>query len=114
MPQHLIKDFFENYSSIAHKCVFLISNYHSDSIINITHISKAFLINPTHIVAIPYNVEYQHALSQGTVVEFLSRHYNCEKQNPNYQLVKQIKLAVKMINRKMEFRYNTTSLSSIS
>lgn len=99
--QNMIKDFFENYSSIIHNCVFLISNYHNGSIINISQISKVHLINPAHIVAIPYNMEYEQALYQGTVVEFLSRYYNCEKLNPNYQFVKQIKLAVKMINKNM-------------
>lgn len=99
--QNMIKDFFENYSSIIHKCVFLISNYHSGSIINISQISKIHRINPTHIVAIPYNVEYQQALNQGTVVEFLARNYRCEKQNINYPFVKQVKLAVKMINKNM-------------
>ncbi len=99
--QSMIKDFFENYSSIIRKCVFLISNYHSGSIMNIYQISKVHLINPTHIVSIPYNVEYQQALYQGTVVEFLSRYYNCEKENPNYKFVKQVKLAVRMINKNM-------------
>lgn len=112
--QNMIKDFFENYSSIIHKCVFLISNYHSGSIINISQISKTYLINPTHIVAIPYNMEYQHALNQGTVVEFLSRNYKCDKQNPNYQFVKQVKLAVKMINKIMISNDNFTFLSSTS
>jgi hypothetical protein len=112
--QSMINDFFENYSSIIHKCVFLVSNYHSGSIININQISKAYLVNPTHIVAIPYNMEYQLALNQGTVVEFLSRNYKCNRQNPNYQFVKQVKLAVKMINKTYISKGNFTYLSSTS
>lgn len=93
----LIIHFFENYSSILHKCVFLISNYHKNSKLDLNTISKEYLIDPSHIVAIPYNIEYQEAVLQGTVVEFITRNYKCQKKNPNYRFVYEVKKAVKMI-----------------
>lgn len=98
----LIGSFFENYSSILHKCVFLISNYHTGSKLNLNTISKDHLIDPTHIVAIPYNIEYQEAVLQGTVVEFITRNYKCKKKNPNYRFVYEVKKAVNMIISSIE------------
>jgi hypothetical protein len=69
----MIEHFFNNYSSILSKCVFLISSYHKKSNLDINKISKSHLIDKSNIAAIPYNVEYQEAVLQGTVVEFFAR-----------------------------------------
>lgn len=98
----MIKNFFENYSSILSKCVFLISSYHKESSLNINKISKANLINKANIAIIPYNVDYQEAVSQGTIVEFLSRNYNCKRKTPNYNFVNEVKKAAYMIIRNVE------------
>jgi len=97
----MIKSFFDDYSSILSKCVFLISSYHKESSLNINKISKNHLINRANIATIPYNVEYQEAVSQGTVVEFLSRNYACKRTNPNYNFVHEVKNAVYMIYRNL-------------
>ncbi len=101
----MIQNFFENYSSILSKCVFLISSYHKESSININNISKTHFINKSTIATIPFNVEYQEAVIQGTIVEFLSRNYTCKRTNPNYNFVHAVKKAVYMI-------YNNLELSS--
>lgn len=93
----LIQDFFENYSSIQSKCIFLISSYQKQSCFNINSISKLHSINKSQIAIIPYNLEYQEAVSQGTIVEFMSRNYSCKRKNPNYNFVNQVKKAVEMI-----------------
>ena len=98
----MIKSFFDDYSSILSKCVFLISSYHKESSLNINKISKNHLINRANIATIPYNVEYQEAVSEGTVVEFLSRNYACKRTNPNYNFVHEVKNAVYMIYRNLE------------
>jgi hypothetical protein len=97
-----ITNFFENYSSILSKCVFLISSYRNNSKLNINKISKTHLINKSNIATIPFNVEYQEAVSQGTVIEFLSRNYRCKKDDPNYPFVHEVKKAVNMIFRQVE------------
>ncbi|MDF2610546.1 MAG: putative rane protein [Lachnospiraceae bacterium] len=93
----VIQHFFDNYSSIQSKCVFLISGYHKQSCLNINAISKLHSIKKTQITVIPYNLEYQEAVSQGTIVEFLSRNYTCKRRSPNYEFVNQVKKAVEMI-----------------
>jgi hypothetical protein len=99
----MINHFFENYSSILSKCVFLISSYHKESKLNINKISKTHLISKSNIATIPYNFEYQEAVCQGTVVEFLSRNYFCKRTNPNYNFVIEVKKAVYMITIQLEY-----------
>ncbi|QHQ62880.1 hypothetical protein Ana3638_20580 [Anaerocolumna sedimenticola] len=93
----MIQYFFDNYSSILNKCVFLISNYNKNSTLNLNNISKTHSISKPNIAAIPYNIEYQEAVSQGTVVEFLSRNYTCKRQSPNYTFIREVKKAAAMI-----------------
>jgi hypothetical protein len=92
-----IKNFFDNYSSILSKCVFLISNYHKESEININKIFKAHLINRSSVTTISYNTEYEEAVSRGAIVEFLFRNYECKRTNPNYKFIQDIREAVFMI-----------------
>lgn len=93
----MIQSFFDNYSSILHKCVFIISNYRKKAKLSIKKISKTHLIEPSSIAAIPYNVEYQDAVSHGNIVEFLMRNYSCKRNHPNYSFIKEVKKAVEMI-----------------
>ncbi len=93
----MIQYFFDNYSSILNKCVFLISNYNKNSRLNLDQISKAHSIGKPNIAAIPYNIEYQEAVSRGTVVEFLSRNYTCKRKSPNYDFIREVKKAAAMI-----------------
>lgn len=94
---HMLDDFFLNYSSILNKCIFLISNYKSKSSLNINHISKTYLIPKNRIVGIPHNDNYQMALSEGTLIEFITRNYKCGRNNPNFYFSNQIKQAVRML-----------------
>ncbi len=93
----MIQYFFDNYSSILDKCVFLISNYNKKSNLNLDKISKAHSISKPNIAAIPYNIEYKEAVSKGTVVEFLSRNYTCKRKSPNYAFIREVKKAAAMI-----------------
>lgn len=93
----MIQNFFDNYSSILNKCVFLISNYNKKSSLNLDKISRIHSISKPNIAAIPYNIEYQEAVSQGTVVEFLARNYSCKRGNPNYAFIREVKKAAAMI-----------------
>lgn len=97
----MIQSFFDNYSSIQNKCVFLVSNYNKNSKLNLNKISKTNSIYKPNIAAIPYNIEYQEAVSRGTVVEFLVRNYTCGRKNPNYSFIREVKKAAVMIINKV-------------
>lgn len=98
----MIKYFFDNYSSILDKSVFLFGNYHKNSKLNIQKISKTYSLNKADVAVIPYNLEYQEAVLKGTLVEFLSSNYYCKRKTPNYGFIREIHKAVTMIFNKTE------------
>lgn len=106
----MIQHFFDNYSSILHKCVFIISNYRKKSKLNIKKISKTHLIEQSNIATIPYNVEYQDAVTHGNIVEFLTRNFSCKRNHPNYNFIKEVKRAVEMIMRNIELNHKEECL----
>lgn len=97
-----IEKFFDEYSSILYKCIFLITNYQKKSNENISKIFREYSIDKSQVVGIPFNEEYQAAIYQGRVVEFVTRNYKCSKKNPNYSFVFRIKKAVDMIVKHIE------------
>ena len=101
----MIQNFFDNYSSILHKCVFIISSYRKKAKLTINKISKTHLIDKSNIAMIPYNVEYHEAVSHGNIVEFLMRNFSCKRSHPNYTFIKEVKKAVEMIMRNMELNH---------
>lgn len=101
----MIQHFFDNYSSILHKCVFIISSYKKNAKLTIHKISKTHLIDKSNIAIIPYNVEYQEAVSHGNIVEFLMRNFSCKRSHPNYIFIKEVKKAVEMIMRNIELNH---------
>lgn len=106
----MIQHFFDNYSSILHKCVFIIGNYRKKAKLNIKKISKTHLIDQSSIATIPYNVEYQDAVTHGNVVEFLMRNFSCKRNNPNYNFIKEVKQAVEMIMRNIKLYHKEECL----
>jgi hypothetical protein len=91
------KNFFRNYSSLMGKCVFLISNYNPRSNLTINKISHIFSIPKSSIAVIPYNVDYQEALSRGSLVEFLYSNIDCGYCDPFYPFIDGVQKAVTMI-----------------
>jgi len=106
----MIQHFFDNYSSILHKCVFIISSYRKKSKLNINKIFKTHLIDKSNIAIIPYNFEYQEAVSHGNIVEFLMRNFSCKRSHPNYIFIKEVKKAVEMIMRNIELSHKEVYL----
>lgn len=98
----IIKNFFDNYSSILSKCVFIISSYRKEIDLNVNKISKNHFINKSSIATIPYNMEYQEAIAQGTIVDFLYHNYSCKKTDPNYKFIQDVRKTVTMIMSHLE------------
>lgn len=98
----IINEFLKKYSSILSKCVFLISNYNKSSRLNINQISQTHLINKSDIAAIPFNHDYQEALKYGKLIGFLLDYFHCDRKDPNYYFVKEVKNAAMMIYKAIE------------
>lgn len=99
-PQ-VLSNFFENYSSIRSKAVYLIGNYNHYSRFNLKNIERKFHIDKSKIAVIPYNVEFADALSEGTIIQFLSRNYGCTKNDNNYYFMNQVRNAMSMLEKNM-------------
>lgn len=97
----IIKDFFDNYQSIADKAFFVLGNYEQYSRLDMNAISRYYKINPNRIGAVPYNYEYREALNNGKVIDFISKYYNCRKRDSNYHFISQIKRSSLLLNEMM-------------
>lgn len=97
----IINHFFENYSSLLSKSVFIIGSYNHNSRYNLKNIQRKYRIKNENIAVIPYNIELKDALSEGNVIEFISRNYYCKKEDSNYYFIKELKHATDMIVNKI-------------
>lgn len=95
--KQILTHFFENHSSIREKAVYLIGSYNENSKYNLINISRKYHINKELIGVIPYNIEFKDALSEGTVIEFISRNYECKKTDNNYYFINELKRATGIV-----------------
>ena len=98
----LLDHFFANYSSLIEKSIFLIGNYQEQSRYNLKSIRRRYQIPKELIGVIPFNMEFCDAANNGTTVEYLTRNFNCKKQDDNYFFICQIKKAAAMILERLE------------
>jgi hypothetical protein len=100
--KYYLEDFFDNYSSMIPKAVFIISNYDSEALLSRARISWEYRIPLENILAIPDNVSYQNAYHCSSVIEFIYHNYSCPKTNPNYTFIQAIKKAAFQIIKRAE------------
>lgn len=99
---NILEDFILNYSSLISKAVFIISNYDSHAMLNSKRIAGFYQIPRENIIVMPYNISYQNAYTNGSVVEFISRNHSCLKESPNYIFIQSIRKAAYIIIKKAE------------
>jgi hypothetical protein len=100
--QCILEDFFNNYSSLIQKAIFIISDYDCRVFLNSKRICSQYQIPYEDLILLPSNVSYQNAYISGSVVEFIYRNYSCPKTNPNFIFIHSIKKAAFMIIKKAE------------
>lgn len=110
----ILEDFFLNYSSLLSKAVFLVGNYNAHSHYSCRRISITYDIPMENFAIIPYNENYCNAFYHGSVVEFISSNYICNKDNPNFFFIKSVKKATQMIMKKVEKMNDIRERSSAS
>lgn len=93
----VINHFFEHYSSLISKSFFIIGSYNRNSKYNLNNISRKYHISRENIAVIPYNVELKDSISEGRIIEFISRNYNCRKEDYNYYFITELKNTTNMI-----------------
>lgn len=97
-----LEDFFENYSSLISKSIFLINNYSNQSILNCRKISTLYDVPKENIIPIPYNDLFQDAYTRGSVVEFMTGNFMCSKENSNYPFIQAVRKAAGTIMKRAE------------
>lgn len=84
-------------AGLQEKTVFLVGQYDAESKYHIRNIRRKFQISKDNIHAIPYNVRFQDALSEGHAVQFLEQNLECRKTDFNYPFMHELKAATDFI-----------------
>lgn len=94
-----IQEYFNQYVSMQDKAVYLIGNYQSESVWNISRICKEFHIPREKIGIIPFNLELADSMSTGHLLQFLNRNYYKASDHENDYLIRYVKRASQMIRK---------------
>ena len=97
-----IASFFSYYSSIAYKSIFLISNYRTHKSCNLNKIRAQFNLRKDSIVSVAHNLQFENALYQGKIINFMYDHFQCVKGDLNYCFMRDIKNATGMILKNVQ------------
>lgn len=100
--QAVLEDFFRSYGALNEKAFYLIGNYQQESRYNLKNIIREFRIPKNKIAAVPYNVDFHDALSEGAVVRFITRNYDCDEEDENYYFITQVKAAFGMLQKQIQ------------
>lgn len=92
-------DFFENYSSICDKALFIISKYQKENPWNMRKISYQYQIPPSRLGVIPYNMELEDAMKQGRLLQFLNRNMEGTLTKENQYFMRHLQKTVAMLER---------------
>lgn len=98
--QSILDDFFQNYSSLISKSVFLINKYEYHTNMSVKKISQRYNLSQENLIAIPENETYQIAYRNGGVKDFMDYYYNCGKESTNFLFMHAIKKATHLILKK--------------
>ena len=97
-PGHL-KDFFENYSSIQDKAVYVIGNYKSELPWNLNKICKEYAIPGDKIGIVPYHMDLEDAMLQGKLLQFLNCNYYKAPDRETEEFMRYVKRAAGMVRK---------------
>jgi len=102
--KRVLDDLFENYKLPDKPIFYLIGNYDKNSqnsIGNLFHSYKE--LNKHNTFVIPYNIEFKDAVSESFITSFFYRNICCEKEDENYNFIKEVQKAVRAINEYLDF-----------
>ena len=99
LPQNpaVLDSFFSRRQKFQEKMLYLIGNYDYHSTYNAGNIQRIYRIPKDRLGVIPYNVRFQNAFYQGSLIRFLGKNLNCKRFHENYYFVKELLASVKKI-----------------
>lgn len=96
-----LNEFFENYSSIKEKSVYLIGAYQPELLFNYRRICYEYHISRDRIGIIPYNIELSEAMSEGRILQFLNRNYEKASGRENDYFMRHCKKSSMMVRKNL-------------
>ncbi len=99
--ESMMSHFFRNYSSIQEKAFYLIGNYDEKSQWTKSRIVNRYGIPGRKIGIVPHNVEFSDAISNGRLIPFLLKNYDCGSQNQNYDFMAAAREAVELFRQEL-------------
>lgn len=96
-----LREFFDNYSSIQEKSVYLIGAYQPELLFNYRRICYEYHIPRDRIGIIPYNIELSEAMSGGRILQFLNRNYEKASGRENDYFMRNCKKSSMMVRKNL-------------
>lgn len=97
----LIRDFFDNYSSLKDKVVFLVGSYQPEFTWSYSRICYEYNIPRNRIGVIPYNMELKDAMQSGKVLQFINRNFYKPSGREISYFMRKCRDAASMIRKNM-------------
>lgn len=107
LPQNkkVLDNYFKEYIFNRRNVFFLIGNYDRRSKYNLNYIRKHYkMMDSSNSAVIPYCVEFNDALSDGSLIDFFSCNINTDKEDPISYFINNVGLATKRILKKAGWR----------
>lgn len=99
--RQMLDHFFRNYSTIQEKAFYLIGDYDGESELTRAEIIRRYQIPGRRIGVIPHSVQFSDAVSEGELIPFLLRNYDCENWNNNHDFMMSAREAVMLFRNQM-------------
>lgn len=100
--QEYLENFFQNFSSLVPKAIFVIGNYSTKSKLSCKRISGLFNIPMDLISPVPYNERFTMACRIGSAPEFIKSNYSCSRENANYFFIQGIRKVTALIMKRAD------------
>lgn len=99
--QQMLDHFFRNYKSIQKRAFYLIGNYDTNSELTRDEIMKRYHIPASRMGVIPHNANFSDAISNGRLIPFILKNYQCDSDNENYEFMVSAKEAVELFRHQI-------------
>jgi len=96
-----LREFFDNYSSIQEKAVYIIGAYQPELLYNYRRICYEYHIPKDKIGIIPYNIDLSGSMCEGRILQFLNRNYEKATGRENDYFMRHCKKASMMVRKNL-------------
>lgn len=104
LPQDRVKiqKFFDQYSSIIPKSLFLINDYRKEGDYFPRMLASKYQIKKENIGIFPYCTDFHRACKEGKVIGFLKSNLKCFSNNPNYYFISNLILNARLLKNVLD------------